>query len=723
MIKKLLIVYLFTVSSVMAGLPPTTIKNQNAASKTVNFNLELPNNQSVPTAASTALITTGNKDELQNSNFEHSIATTGWTVSNATPSGNTANPLEGKRSLSLALTGALSLSQSSTINAAQKSGVQMVASIWVNSSDVSDLQLCSLKNGAEDKCTVTGGYVQGSGWRQLTVSFIGNSTSNGLKLKSTDTTGTVLVDQAYVGIGSPIVDFTPDMVYSAKISSTGVVSDENTDFIQGDCTLSGTANNRKTCTFKTSVFTVSPNCVVVANSPTCEGGGCGEYQTPVSVSASQIILAGLKNSDVAYSASSLQLICQKQGADYKTSKAYVASSSDTDWASCGHTTSDFTGFGTVSAINLQCKRKGGDLKIKGSFISGSPTSSEARINLKFNGSTLTASSAITGTQIAGYASRNVANNGASIYTNLIVANNGYITLSFANNAIANPLISQQGSTVIVSGDAYVISNELSIPIQGWTDSGVIVGSFEGIEKCANDYECTDTFSAAISSTGVVSNENINWINGNCTIPTGTQRSCSFITGLKDGVNGLTNAMNCVASARTGTAYTSSAFVSVTSSGFIFNSGYGTAGEAQDIIVTCQKGTNDYKPKTAKIASSIGVPTVPGVTTEAIDTFSVSYGTTNATTACSASPCSYLDQIGNAVISVTRSGTGSYSINTTKTYTKLKCNINSSSPSGTGVSAGVRCENCNSITFYSTNVNVAGVPFFDTYGTLHCQGSY
>lgn len=315
MIKNLLITYLFLITNVFAGFPPTTMRGQSQTLKPTTFNFQVPNKQATITAASTSLIETGNNNELENRGFEHTTVTTGWTISNATSSSSTTR-IEGSKSLSLALTGALSLSQSSTINAAQKSGVQMVASIWVNSSDVSDLQLCSLKNGSEDKCTVTGGYVQGSGWRQLTVSFLGDSTSNGLKLKSTDTTGTVLVDQAYVGIGSPVVDFTPDMVYSAKISATGVVSDENTDWIDGNCT--NPAAGVYTCTFKTGVFSITPNCVATAEDRNNIAG------TSYSSGTVSVGLAS-RTSGAINGVSTLS--CQKQGADYKTSKAYVASGS------------------------------------------------------------------------------------------------------------------------------------------------------------------------------------------------------------------------------------------------------------------------------------------------------------------------------------------------------------------------------------------------------------
>jgi hypothetical protein len=127
---------------------------------------------------------------------------------------------------------------------------------------------------------------------------------------------------------------------------------------------------------------------------------------------------------------------------------------------------------------------------------------------------------------------------------------------------------------------------------------------------------------------------------------------------------------------------------------------------------------------AKVATSgliygsfAGVPSVTGYTGK-IDTFSFSYGTTNATTVCSASPCSYLDQIGTSVASVTRSAGGIYSLNTVATYAKLKCNGNA----GNGLEIQFPtsfCSNCSSLAFQSDNFSLA----FDSFGTITCQGSY
>lgn len=124
---------------------------------------------------------------------------------------------------------------------------------------------------------------------------------------------------------------------------------------------------------------------------------------------------------------------------------------------------------------------------------------------------------------------------------------------------------------------------------------------------------------------------------------------------------------------------------------------------------------------AIVGSFENVPTVPGAGAR-IDTFTFRFGTTNGATSCTASPCNFLEQIGNAVTTVTRSSTGRYSAATSKTYTKLYC-----VPVGYSSSAGQyvvfepsSCTNCSSAFVGAVNLAAAVV---DVYATVTCQGTY
>jgi microcystin-dependent protein len=130
----------------------------------------------------------------------------------------------------------------------------------------------------------------------------------------------------------------------------------------------------------------------------------------------------------------------------------------------------------------------------------------------------------------------------------------------------------------------------------------------------------------------------------------------------------------------------------------------------------------YYTNTQTDSLVVNRPTVPGISSGNIDTFSVSYGTTNSTTSCSASPCSYLDQIGTAVTSMTRSGVGAYSMNLARTYTKLKCNLSLNNAAGNIglIYNGMSCSSCSGFAFNTYNNGPAAS---DSAGTLLCQGSY
>ena len=501
--------------NVLAGFPPTTVKSQNDTVKQTTFNLEAPNYQATSLNGTTKLIETGNDNELVNPSFEHSTVAYGWSIANGVSS-SSSTAIAGKKSNSIALSGALEFYQEVNTGAAQKANVQMVASIWVNSSDVSDLQLCSLKNGSEDKCTVTGGYVQGSGWRQLTVSFLGDSTSNGLKLKSTDTTGTVLVDSAFVGIGSPVVDFTPDMVYSAKVSAAGVVSDENTDWINGNASISNTSTY--TITFNGGLFTQTPNCVATVNQ-----GSTLVVMMEFPTTISNVYPRTVQSTSAANFAGAFTLYCQKQGADYKTSKAYVASSSDVGWTSYVPT---IVGFGTTSAQAFEWKRDGDSLYIRGTFTAGTPTATEARLPLP---NSVAIDSGIA-TLLSGAYYKGDA---AVVHGGPLIVQGGLSYLKFSNPAVygsvsASALTAVNGSDIANSSE--IIKVEAGpIRITDWQDSSVIVGSFQGYNETqgvSNPKMCSFFVSNAIGVENACSSATCvtQKIKGNCATSTSVTRS-------------------------------------------------------------------------------------------------------------------------------------------------------------------------------------------------------
>ena len=120
-----------------------------------------------------------------------------------------------------------------------------------------------------------------------------------------------------------------DDVYSAKVSATGVVSDETKDFINGNCAITDTS--LYTCSFNTSFFSVAPNCQVTiaenAVNLTTEA-----KLNDNSTTASAVIRTGASSDTTAYSKTAYKftLSCQKQGVDYANAMGGRVLSSDAD---------------------------------------------------------------------------------------------------------------------------------------------------------------------------------------------------------------------------------------------------------------------------------------------------------------------------------------------------------------------------------------------------------
>jgi len=133
----------------------------------------------------------------------------------------------------------------------------------------------------------------------------------------------------------------------------------------------------------------------------------------------------------------------------------------TDWVAY---TPTFTGFGTVSNIQIWSRRVGDTLHIRGRIQAGTPTAVEAQMTLGYNGtnSNVTSSSTkITGIQLAGGLIFD--GGGASMANTLIESNKGYIT--FGYQAVAGAiggLTKYAGSSLVATNT--VISFMAEVPI-------------------------------------------------------------------------------------------------------------------------------------------------------------------------------------------------------------------------------------------------------------------
>lgn len=372
-----------------------------------------------------------------------------------------------------------------------------------------------------------------------------------------------------------------DMMYSAKVSSAGVVSEESKDFINGNCVASGTGSATFTCTFNTGIFTVTPNCVAASSTQ----GWAATVST--STTASQAVVQTEYIVTPAPNADSFKVACQKQGVDYLTasSAVYSVQNQNTDMTSYSPNVSS-----PGILTNSGKWRRVGDMM-------------EIEAYIEWNGS----------------------GGGGTLLVDI-----------------------PSGYTIDTAKIAYATSSRLGGG--QWLDTGTAYYDVSVVYA--------DTNSVRFMQTG-------------------------------------------------GTAYLD---------GSAFTSG----DQMKFNIMVPITGWKTAPFAIAAIAGYGSAPGVAGSANQSVDSFTVSYGTTAATTVCSASPCSYLDQIGTAVTSVTRSATGVYSLNTARTYAKLKCSSNSVGSAYT-VNSSINCSSCNAVTF-ATVLSTTGANT-DTYGTLYCQGNY
>ena len=153
---------------------------------------------------------------------------------------------------------------------------------------------------------------------------------------------------------------------------------------------------------------------------------------------------------------------------------YTTQNSNTDWAACSFSTLSWQGLGNVTN-NLECKRDGSDLLMRGFFVPGTTSATTAQVPLPlWSGSQLTsAKSVIGGRLIRSVGSANVSKDHSLILT----AASSVFTIGIIEYSSANvPLVGLNGSALFNVGENIVLDG-VRIPITNWTQSTAITGSF------------------------------------------------------------------------------------------------------------------------------------------------------------------------------------------------------------------------------------------------------
>lgn len=311
-------------------------------------------------------------------------------------------------------------------------------------------------------------------------------------------------------------------------------------------------------------------------------------------------------------------------------------------------------------------------------------------------------------------------NATNSQLNIITATGTSTTLLYLSNYLntSTNMVAQNGSAVISASTA--VTFNFKIPILEWAaDNNAFT------TKCDDPKACETILGAFVSAAGVKSKENVPWLSGNCTYgsPVATRWNCPVTAGV------FTTLPNCWVQTDTtsGGAFRHGWMDTSNSSvtNIVFATGQANAASFQSdsaFYMFCEKTGADYTASklTQQIVQMRGVPVVPGG--ERVDTFSVSYYTTNATTSCTASTTCTIDQVGTGgVTSIVQGTAGAFTINLPKTYSKFKCTANAGGAVNSTTVSPIQCSSCASTTFSTYNSTTGAGQA--SYGTLDCKGQY
>lgn len=282
-------------------------------------------------------------------------------------------------------------------------------------------------------------------------------------------------------------------------------------------------------------------------------------------------------------------------------------------------TPTFTGFGTVTcSLCMEWRQVGSGIELRGKFVSGVSTATEGRMTLP---NSYTSSS--PSIQIVGTAAYSI----ATATPVFMLSENavGYLTFG-TQTAGAAGLTKQNGSSVASSTNT--LSIIASIPVRELSGSTQVFAS-----QCGAG--CADLLRADVSAAGVVSNEDIEFINGNAVVSDTSLFTFTFTGGI------FTVAPKCWAEANlTALAYGTQRD-SVSSSAVAIRT-YNDAGAkaAQPFTIWCTKSGADYQSSRTIVGSFKEVPKVVGVNSPKIclASFGGAAATLASPTACSSGTC-------------------------------------------------------------------------------------
>lgn len=233
-------------------------------------------------------------------------------------------------------------------------------------------------------------------------------------------------------------------------------------------------------------------------------------------------------------------------------------------------------------------------------------------------------------------------------------------------------------------------------------------------KCSSLVDCSNTFTATISDTGVVTGEGgtaPDWINGNCSVSGGglESKTCTVFANVFK-----TSSPNCTVSANAG-GVVFAHLSALTQTSFTVDTVTNAGGVAAAATISCTKAGSDFNSEKDIVGNF--KDTVKSTDGLRIEKFRFAGGT--ATTVCSSSPCT-LYRATAGVSTVTRSAAGVYqSVFNAQVFTETPaCTFTGSDNVGFVVPTVLSGGTATTLNFATGNLSGSTI---DTYFDVMCVG--
>lgn len=267
----------------------------------------------------------------------------------------------------------------------------------------------------------------------------------------------------------------------------------------------------------------------------------------------------------------------------------------------------------------------------------------------------------------------------------------------------------------------------SMPISGWPTNSAVYAS-----QCSTDVECENTFTAKIASTGTVSAEPVNFLDGNCS--NANPRVCNFNTPLP----AFTATPNCTCTvdvSGSSSNVNNDCHIEASSSSSISLKTVNNGSALQmAVILSCTKSSTDYKAKRNIVGTFEETPKIKGVTSPRTIKYSFGgAGSLTAPTTCAASPCTEYNDPAAVIAAPTRASAGVYQMiiaaGTFSNSTQVDCDCKAFAASGNPIDCraynnGNQTLTSSSSGGYTVGIS-AGTPAgvaADSYINVSCEGS-